>query len=298
MAVRWTVLAAGALFVLGVTQRPDAAVGLVVLGVLFTVIERVRPLRDQPPAFRRRGAATDAVHFVVDELLAAVGVVAIVAVTVPVLSLAVPDRLVAFIAGQHPLVHWAEALVLGEVAGYWGHRLTHEIPWLWRFHKVHHSSPTMDWLAPNRRHPVDTALARAAVAVPLLLLGFALPTLAAHFVFKRFQGLLVHANVNLRFGILEWFVATPHFHHWHHATDREAWNTNYSGQVPLVDLLFGTLHLPDHWPTGYGCGDEPGDGYLAHLAWPFQGDGTAPSTDAADPPTPPSVDRPGADAGH
>jgi sterol desaturase/sphingolipid hydroxylase (fatty acid hydroxylase superfamily) len=266
---KWKLAGAGALFAWGITKRPDAAIGLVVLGLVFTLLERWRPLHQQAPAFARKGAATDAVHFVTDEVFAMLGLGALLAVFGPVGVFLMPDVVPAQLQAQPAIAVWAEGLILAEVAGYWGHRLTHEIPWLWRFHRVHHSAPTMDWLAPNRRHPVDQSFARASVALPLLLLGFGVPTIAAHFILKRFQGLFVHSNLNVRLGLLELFVATPHFHHWHHADTKEAWDKNYSGQVPLVDWIFGTLHLPDTWPDAYGCEVVAPEGYVAQLAWPF-----------------------------
>ncbi len=75
-------------------------------------------------------------------------------------------------------------------------------------------------------------------------------------------------QVRLEGGPLRWFVATPHFHHWHHAADPEGWNRNYAGQAPLVDWLFGTLVLPPHqWPTAYGLGtsERVPQGWLAQL---------------------------------
>jgi sterol desaturase/sphingolipid hydroxylase (fatty acid hydroxylase superfamily) len=265
-------VAAGVLFAWGISERPDAAIGLVVLGVVFTLLERWRPLRPQTPAWARKGASTDAVHFVTDEVFALLGLGVLLAVLAPIGRYLVPDVVPDQIQAQPTAALWLESLLLAEVAGYWGHRLTHEIPFLWRFHRVHHSAPTMDWLAPNRRHPVDQAFARLSVALPLLLLGFAVPTIAAHFIIKRFQGLFVHSNLDVRLGVLELFVATPHFHHWHHADTKEAWDKNYSGQVPLIDWMFGTLHLPDSWPERYGCDVDAPPGYVAQLAWPFRPD--------------------------
>lgn len=250
--------------------RPDIALGLVVLGVLFTVAERLRPLNPKPDAVTRQGAATDACHFVVDEILAAAGLTAVLVVVMPIVAMAVPDVVPSFIQSQPTWLTWAESLLAAEVAGYWGHRLTHQVPFLWRFHRVHHSSPTMDWLAPSRRHPVDQVFSRTSVAIPILAMGFAVPTIIMHFAIKRFQGLLVHANVNVRFGPLEWFVASPHFHHWHHSADPTTWDKNFAGQLPLVDWAFGTLYRPDHWPAGYGCdGWVPDEGYVAQVLNPW-----------------------------
>jgi sterol desaturase/sphingolipid hydroxylase (fatty acid hydroxylase superfamily) len=246
----------------------DAAVALAVLGALFIVAERRFPLRRQ--RVFRPGWRTDVIHFFVDEVLASAGLGVVVVAVIPLSRWAIPPLVHLAIGRQPGIARYFEALALAEICGYWGHRMTHEVPLLWRFHKVHHSIETMDWLAPNRRHPVDQIVARTSVAIPLLVLGFPVPTLAVHFVFRRFQGVLVHANVRVRFGPLRWLVATPEFHHWHHADDPAAYNRNYAGQVPMVDWLFGTLHLPDHWPERYGIGERAPEGYLAQLAWPFQ----------------------------
>ena len=219
----------------------------------------------------RKGVATDAVHFLVDELLAALILGAILLMTLPLLGVVIPEDLRVLIHRQPRWLALAQGLLLAEVAGYWGHRTSHELPALWRFHKLHHTIELMDWLAPNRRHPVDMALARASVVLVIAPLGFAVPTIAAHFAIKRFQGLLVHANVRLNAGLLTWLVATPEFHHWHHADEPRAYNKNYAGQLPVVDLLFGTLYMPrPSWPTRYGCGEVAPEGHVAQLMWPFR----------------------------
>ncbi len=287
-----------AAFVVGSIVRPDATLGLAVLGALFVLLERIFPLRRQKVL--RPGFATDCVHFVFDEVLAALVLAAALAILVPPLRVVVSDVVRHGIALQPRALVVVEGLVFAEIAGYWGHRATHEIGVLWRFHRLHHTIETMDWLAPNRRHPVDMAIARASVAIPMIVLGFGVPTIAAHFIIKRFQGLLVHANVRLNAGPLTWLIASPEFHHWHHADHPEAVNKNYAGQLPLVDWLFGSLHLPrPTWPTRYGCGVRAPAGYLAQLAWPFQRSTTvAPTGAAGDDPSSPVVTSSAPDDGN
>ena len=48
-------------------------------------------------------------------------------------------------------------------------------------------------------------------------------------------------------------LVTPQFHHWHHSADQPAIDTNYAVHLPLLDMAFGTFHLPErHWPITYG----------------------------------------------
>ncbi|MEY2420990.1 MAG: hypothetical protein QOI95_1057 [Acidimicrobiaceae bacterium] len=259
---------AAAIFVASARYQPDVALALVILGCVFIPLERMRPVHRQP--MRRGGLGTDAVHFVADEAIAAIGVALGLIVALPVLEwLVAPMR--TLVEAQSSLVRWVEALVVGELAGYWGHRAQHDWPGLWRFHRVHHSSPVLDWLAPNRRHPVDLIGSRLAVGLPLLALGFTVPTIAAHYAIKRAQGLFVHANVRISLGPLRWLIASPEFHHWHHVDDPALYHNNFAGQLPLVDWMFGTLHMPKgEWPERYGVDGAMPETYLGQLAFPFR----------------------------
>jgi sterol desaturase/sphingolipid hydroxylase (fatty acid hydroxylase superfamily) len=129
----------------------------------------------------------------------------------------------------------------------------------------------MDWLASGRLHPIDQVFTRSCVVLPLFCLGFSRATFGAFLAVTTLQAIFIHANVRFRFGPLRWIIATPEFHHWHHANDPGAYNTNFAGECPLVDLLFGTLHLPKgRMPERYGIDDPVPDGYLHQLAWPFR----------------------------
>ena len=115
-------------FVIGCIVRPDAMLGLVVLGALFVVLESVFPLR--PQQVFRPGFATDCVHFVFDEVLAGLVLAGALLTVVPLLQAAVPDVVRHGIALQPRWVVVLEGLLLGEIAGYWGHRATHEVGFL------------------------------------------------------------------------------------------------------------------------------------------------------------------------
>ena len=155
---------------------------------------------------------------------------------------------------------------------YWVHRAFHAVPMLWRFHAVHHSADHMDWLAGSRLHLVDIAVTRGLTYVPIYLLGFADGPLMAYLVLLSAQATFIHANVRFEFGWLRWVLATPQFHHWHHAAEPEAVDKNFAVHLPLLDVLFGTAYLPGRWPSAYGLlhGERAPRGYLRQFAWPFQ----------------------------
>lgn len=269
--VRCSSVVVGVIVACCVWYRPDVGLALLLLGIPFTLVELWRPLRRQVAAIRRPGARTDAVSFVVNTVLAGLGLAGVLAFARPVVQWLMPDEVSRTFRSHPGWVRWIEAMVLSELCGYWGHRLSHEIPTLWRFHRVHHSAPELDWLAPHRRHPIDALIARSSTALPVLLLGASVPTAVSYFALKRVQGLLVHANVNLRLGPLERVVVTPFFHHSHHSAEPGTWNKNYAGSLPIVDWLFGTFYLPDRWPREYGCdGVVPDVGYINRFLSPWR----------------------------
>jgi sterol desaturase/sphingolipid hydroxylase (fatty acid hydroxylase superfamily) len=248
--------------------RSTIVVGLVVLAAVFIPIERWFPLHPRPVL--RRHWRTDLVHYLVNGSLLIAGVFAAVVVFGTTLRAFVPAGVRSTVAAS-PV--WAQVLVafaVATVGSYTGHREAHEVPLLWRFHRVHHSIREMDWLAANHLNPMDETFIRSCAVVPLFALGFGRASLGAYMVLLTFQAIFIHSNVRLTFGPLRWLVATPQFHHWHHARDPQAYNANYAGEFPAVDLLFGTCHLPDHWPGHYGVPDTQPEGYLRQLAWPFR----------------------------
>jgi lathosterol oxidase len=130
----------------------------------------------------------------------------------------------------------------------------------------------MDWLAGSRLHLVDAVVTRALAFVPLYVLGFSDGPVFAYVALVSIQATFIHANVRFDFGRLAWVVATPRFHHWHHGAEREAIDKNFAVHLPVIDVLFGTAHLPaDRWPVSYGLAhDSVPDGYVNQLVEPFK----------------------------
>jgi len=247
--------------------RSGIVFGMVVLVAVFVPMEKLFALH--PRKARRDRWRTDAVHFIVNNMLIGVGLVVALVFGAVVLHWAVNPSVQSAVAGQPALLQFLEAVLLTDVAQYWAHRATHQVPFLWRFHKVHHSIEEMDWLAAGRLHPLDSVFTRAVTILPLYVLGFTRATFGAYLVLTTFQAIFIHANVRFRFGPLRWVTATPEFHHWHHANEPAATNKNFAGNLPVLDVIFGTCYLPDHMPPAYGMGETAPRTYIEQLAWPF-----------------------------
>jgi lathosterol oxidase len=151
------------------------------------------------------------------------------------------------------------------------HRMFHVIPWLWKFHAVHHSAEVIDWMAGSRQHLVDLAITRSAMYIPAYVLGFSESAMITYLVFVAVDATFIHANLRFDFGPLRWVIATPQFHHWHHSAEKEALDTNFAVHFPFLDMIFGTFYMPgQRWPTLYGVhnNDVP-ESYLGQWAYPF-----------------------------
>jgi sterol desaturase/sphingolipid hydroxylase (fatty acid hydroxylase superfamily) len=259
-----------ALVILGaLSVRSNILFGLAILAVIFIPLERLFALH--PRRVLRPGWRTDVVHYLVNGAALKVGLVVSVVVVGSVLRAFVPAPLRLGIAASPTWVQIVAGFAITTVGGYAGHRAAHEVPLLWRFHRVHHSIRDLDWLAANHLHPLDETFGRSAAVLPLYALGFGRVSLGAFVILITVQAIFIHANVRMNFGPVRWLIATPQFHHWHHAREPRAYNTNYAGEFPVLDALFGTLYLPaDRWPAQYGIDESEPTGYLRQLAWPLR----------------------------
>ena len=242
---------------------------LLVLGLLFVPLERVYALR--PQRIFRAGWQTDLKHFFVSHA----GVQLLTyAATVPAQALfawAVRLDFQQAVAAQPVWLQFIEIVLIVDLVSYWVHRAFHEVPWLWSFHAIHHSSRQMDWLAGSRIHPLDALVHRTAAFLPVFILGFAPGALYVYLAFVSVHAVFIHANLRWRFPGLRWVIATPEYHHWHHTSDDEGLDRNFAVFVPLWDILFGTAHQPGHWPKNYGTVKfQPPEAYLAQLTYPFR----------------------------
>ena len=263
--------------------------GLLLLALLFVPLERHFGRR--PPATLRAGWGIDVVWYFLTSLLPSRLLALPVAALLWALSGVAPQGLWPALGELPGLPRFALSMVVAEVGFYWGHRAMHASAVLWRFHAIHHSAPELDWLVNTRAHPVDWFLVRLCGLLPLYVLGLAQPQRAAPdwvpllvTLLGSLWGYLIHANLRWRFGVLEQLLATPAFHHWHHEDLGPGGrrHSNYAALLPVLDRLFGTLHLPPHdWPQRYGTGEPPLPTLVDQLMGPFMGaaPGPKPGTD-------------------
>jgi lathosterol oxidase len=243
---------------------------LIVYSVVFVPLERWFARLPEQPLFRDTWP-TDFTYFFVSAILVQVTTLVTLRPAMLFFDWARVSAVQAWIEGAPWLVQFLLMVVVSDFTQYWVHRAFHAVPLLWRFHAVHHSAEQMDWLAGSRLHLVDIAVTRGLTYVPIYVLGFSDGPLAAYLIFVSAQATFIHANVRFEFRLFQWVLATPRFHHWHHAAEAEAVDTNFAVHLPVLDVIFGTAYLPDRWPSAYGLahGARAPRGYLRQLLWPF-----------------------------
>ena len=256
-----------------VLQGLGSLVSLAILIAVFVPLEHLFAVR-KAKAFEAGWPTNLGWYFVsvLTPLLLLAGPTALVAAAVHAV---LPSALTGAAAGLPLWAKMAGAMVVGEIGFYWGHRLSHGIPLLWRFHAVHHSATHVNFLVNTRAHPVDVVFTRLCGLVLLYATGLTslvgphpdfIP--AVVLFLGSMWSFFIHANVRWRLGPLEQVLASPAFHHWHHTLEDHK-DHNFSAMLPFVDRLFGTLYLPRHWPEEYGASTPMPATLTGQLLEPF-----------------------------
>jgi len=265
--------------VLALPQKMLAmSLSLAAVALVFVIAERKFPLHPQKTL--RKSWLMDVGYFYLGSIVPAFVLLLVMQLITALLSPLGPMPWHAWVADLSAPVAFVASALLSEVAYYWAHRLTHQVPLLWRFHAVHHSAPHLDWLVNTRAHPLDLSFVRAFIFVWLYVTGFSQrdpgSVAVAHSAFVVWMTVwsyFIHANIRLNLGWLEYVVTSPHFHHWHHVKgDPALVDKNYASTMPWLDMLFGSFYLPkNEWPKQYGIDDALAPGLWGQLIDPLRG---------------------------
>jgi len=249
------------------------AISFIFSMLIFIPIEKAFALNREQKILRS-GWRTDLMYFVVSHLLIQFVFLWTNAFSGTVFGWASTASLHSAIQSLPIWLQFVMAVFLADLFQYWAHRVHHKVGFLWRFHSIHHSSHAMDWLAGSRTHLGEVFMTRAIVMVPLYVFGFSAAALNAYIILVGVQAVAIHANMGINFGFLRYIIATPQFHHWHHAKDADYCDANYAVHLPVIDMIFGTYRCPrGKWPAEYGVvAGEPPPRFWKQMLHPFRRD--------------------------
>lgn len=241
---------------------------MLLMGIIYTPLERLWPQYPNQGTFRNQWTL-DVVYFMSTHLpIQVLSFLVLLPATQAVKYLGVPV-LQHFIARIPWLLQFVLAVVVADLAEYFVHLALHKVPFLWRFHAVHHSSKALDWIAGSRSHFVDDTLVRGFILVPLMF-GFSQAIIFAYLIFVTLHATWTHCNFGPNAKWLEQYLVMPRYHHWHHTSQKEGIDKNFAIHFPWIDKIFGTYYYPEEWPERYGLdSEEIAPGFFRQTIDPF-----------------------------
>ncbi len=164
-----------------------------------------------------------------------------------------------------PLVSTIAAVLLFDGWMYLWHRANHEIAFLWRFHRVHHSDPEMDATTAARFHTGEILISSSLRLAVIPLLGITIHQLLVYEILLLPVILFHHSNVRFPERLDRWLrliLVTPAIHRVHHSRLRIETDSNYSSVFSFWDRIAGTFRLRrDGWPVNFGLDEFDGEGW-------------------------------------
>ncbi len=148
--------------------------------------------------------------------------------------------------GGPPWLRAAVAVLLLDYTLYLWHILTHRVPWLWRFHLVHHVDVDLDASTALRFHAGELATSVPWRAAQVALIGVSPGVLAAWQTLTLVAIGFHHSNTRLSGPaerLLSWLVTTPRMHAIHHSVEPAQLQSNFSSGLAIWDRLHGTARF-------------------------------------------------------
>ncbi|HMB67695.1 MAG TPA: sterol desaturase family protein [bacterium] len=253
---------------------------LIAVSLVCFLLERIRPWRREQRVLRR-GLGQDLFWLVFNGhylglLLALVSGRLIRALngTLHDLGWPVPESLA--LVGDQPF--WVQLVVFFVLKDFveWNiHVMLHRTPWLWEFHKLHHSIRELDWIGNFRFHWGEVVVYRTLSYLPLVILGVDGNVILVIAVVGTLMQDLNHSNLPIDWGPLRYVLNSARMHVWHHDVELHGrGGQNFGIVLSVWDWIFGTAYWPAdrEAPERLGFRDQETTyptGLVARLLYPF-----------------------------
>jgi sterol desaturase/sphingolipid hydroxylase (fatty acid hydroxylase superfamily) len=251
---------------------------VVLVSVLVFLMEAVFPKKKNYNLVGRKGFFTDIIYLIfIDFGLMMLGfyaatsvvemlflkILGALSITVPIIDVSiwpVPVQFVVF-------------YLLIDFAQFFGHYLMHKSDFLWQFHRIHHAPKEIGFATTRHFHWVEYLVLKPCMWIPLGLLGFSGKDYVIYYMwFGIFLVFLSHANVKIKWGIINYIFITPDNHFWHHAKNIPLrTGVNFSSTLMIWDHLFKTFYLPKNIEPQLGIPeDDIPSGFFGQMWSPFK----------------------------
>jgi sterol desaturase/sphingolipid hydroxylase (fatty acid hydroxylase superfamily) len=162
----------------------------------------------------------------------------------PLLGLLVPFNVFSFSnLDIHPAINFFLCFLLIDFFHYLTHRIHHSIPFLWRFHRLHHSDKDVDVMTSWLHHPFEAISIYLIITFLFVVFDIPLEFIYWYSIIFILHVAFTHTKMYVPDHIDSWLrylIVTPNAHRLHHSTDMKEGNSNF-GQIFLFwDVLFKT----------------------------------------------------------
>jgi sterol desaturase/sphingolipid hydroxylase (fatty acid hydroxylase superfamily) len=160
-------------------------------------------------------------------------------------------------------VSFLAAFLLLDFLNYAVHRCQHAMPFLWRFHALHHSDPDVDVTTSVRHHPIEYLIATGVYWVAVLLFDIPVMVVMSHSLTVFAAAAVTHGNIRLPEWLerlLQPMMITLDLHLVHHSIAYDEANANFGAVLSIWDRLFGTYRTMNHAQLDrivFGVGELP-----------------------------------------
>lgn len=157
------------------------------------------------------------------------------------------------------------------------HRLLHRVPFLWQFHKVHHSAKELGFATHLRFHWMETVVYRTIEYIPLGMIGFGIQDFFLVHLIAISIGHFNHSNIYVPLGVFKYIFNNPQMHRWHHAKsfpEAHRYGMNFGISLSLWDYLFRTAYIPYDGSAielGYPGDEEMPPDFKGQAMFPLSG---------------------------
>ncbi len=213
------------------------------LFVLFSAIEAWIPRRKRVQSRLKRWSTNWAISLI-DR-----GAVWLMALAMPLLAVGAAYDAASNGWGLFNALDWPAwleitlSVMILDFAIWFQHLITHKIPLLWRFHRVHHSDRDLDVTSALRFHPVEILFSMIIKIGVVYLLGPAGLAVVLFEIILNGTAMFNHANMKLPAAldrVIRLVLVTPDMHRVHHSDIRDEHDSNYGFAMSIWDRMFRT----------------------------------------------------------
>lgn len=248
---------------------------LAALAVMFFILEQVNPAQPNK-TYLQSDNKVEVLYPLVSQIITSpISLFVTTYLTLMQLGSILPHQIFSQqIANLPYLGQMLVGLFIIDLSLYIRHRFVHHF--FWPYHAIHHSAKHLTWITKFRLHPIDSVVMGVINTIVLHMIGFDFEAIITAQYLMMIWNNIVHANIRLVFpSFLHYIIGSPHVHRWHHATEKEAVNKNFTIMFCFIDVLFGTFYAPrDRLPKSLGIFDDGRvqlkDNIFSHLVYPFQ----------------------------